>query len=445
MLRLAYGLPPLSPNSGSMPQISKYRYRDMHGVQRSPPGECARIARGVDLTMVSCLQGQRPKSIESVPDADTTKDSVVLHIPATAKPAMEHGKPVVWLYLAGHTRTLLLNAPRLKSFLSTMTPNWFVSICVWDEIEVANLNSLWWTDKASRAPRPDEYPPLRSVLEDVMCAFEGRAAAQAIRRGTKSEQTGGGQANLWSRTHNLAEAAARRMGVPLSKGDIVIKSRPDVLFAHAIDAVSLARHFRSRPRTVFALQHEGFSVPADNDPSEVVWVTSRQGYGAQMEHGAKHGFSYEAILFGQGLGLNAAYLRPDFTIAINRLTGWLPDSHKCRNKTECWRNGASLATHVTNPMGGMHASGKIPRGPFLDPCDVRPEDPVSSWLMDVARWVPILRVGEGVHVGVCMHVHVCMCVRVRACARVCVWQAQRTQTKHPTVCKAEDKTPKEEP
>ena len=66
--------------------------------------------------------------------------STVLSIePTTQIRGWQSAHPVVWLYLTGHTRTLLMNAPKLKSFLQKSSPNWFVSIVVWDEIEVISV------------------------------------------------------------------------------------------------------------------------------------------------------------------------------------------------------------------------------------------------------------------------------------------------------------------
>ena len=403
------------------------------GVLRSPTllpgGGCMKEPKyGPPMTLRTCGAGERPRIVYgSVLESRLV--SRVMRVGPTAKPGkaavLQHhlanklgqsvGEPVVWLYLAGHARTLLLNAPKLRSFLAQSTPNWYVAISVWDELETTS--DTWWGNKNGGL---HANPPLSEMLADVVCAFDGRAIVESVHRGAKApgaaDSAGnGGQELLWPRVHSLAAEGAKIMGVPLSNHDIVIKSRPDLLLPYAIDAPSLSRFLRRQPRFVFMLLHESGAAPRGNDVNEVLWITSVLGYSQQAEHyaaakkylGPHKGYvMYEEFIIGSSIPgsggwaaqqkvaaqtkveyrsrppLRSAFLRYDFTVFFNRLGGGVPSTDPCFNRSTCWVDGAALDMATINPEGV--ATTAIPRGPFVA-CPIDLAEPVRPWRMDITK------------------------------------------------------------
>jgi len=388
--------------------------RRLHGVPQSrtlgPKGGCVRpVSREAPLRLELCTgpvggaaPRGRPRTVihKEVP---TQPFTAVMTVPSTAgKVALVPGKPVVWLYLSGHARTLLLNVARLKSMLRRMSPNFFVAISVWDQLDTDT--TVWWSNK-NGGGTPGAID-MQKLLEDVVCGFDGRAVAEAVHRHTrlcaKDQVCNGGQTVLWPRVHDVAQRAAVQMGVGLSESDVVIKSRPDVMFGYAFDAAALRKHFIKVPRSVFMMQHDSFNVPTGYDISECAWVTSGAGYARAAAYMKTHlgvaGDSYEELVTAGRIHylaepgrykngtlialpddhkpMSSAYLRPDATIFFHRLGKITAATNKL------WADGAVLDMAVINP-GGV-ATTYIPRGTFAA-CPMRLQDPVPEFLLDATR------------------------------------------------------------
>jgi hypothetical protein len=144
-------------------------------------------------------------------------------------------------------------------------------------------------------PSDSAYPPLSEVLQDVMCAFDGRAIIESVHRepqftSTPNHQPVSTNANwaqplLWPRVHTIARQAAAKLGLAVSDTDIIVKSRPDVLFFHGIDAPKLDALFANKAGArALLLHHKTGPAPAGFDPSEVIWITCTDGYVSQLEH-----------------------------------------------------------------------------------------------------------------------------------------------------------------
>ena len=338
------------------------------------------------LKLVTCGSGKRSVPIVNANSSAGGISQLLLFNP-TAKPLHNKSAPVVWLYLTGHARTLLLNAPRLKSFLSRMTPNWFVSISVWDEIDTTW--ETWWGNLNPGVTT--SVVQLKHMLADVMCAFDGRAVIETVHRGPDcSCQDSSAQTHLWVRVHHLAQQGRRVMGSATSDETIIVKSRPDIVFSHALDAIKLATYFmhRDKSKTAFLLQHSGTNVPAENDPNYAMWLTSAVGYQTSVDYwtstrlkvadASGQSDTYESFIIAGSAGgdayepMSTAYLRPDFRIMYHRLPQLDGETE------ERWCDGADL------PAIQGDTALIVPFGKFSG-CPIRLDEPVPNFVLDVTQ------------------------------------------------------------
>jgi hypothetical protein len=86
---------------------------------------------------------------------------------------------------------------------------------------------------------------------------------------------------LWAAGMLLAQHVCRAHlgGEERCAADLVIKSRPDVLYKYGLDTRGLLAYFRAKPASMLFISHGG-STFKGNDPSEVFFVAPYRGFAA---------------------------------------------------------------------------------------------------------------------------------------------------------------------
>lgn len=169
--------------------------------------------------------------------------------------------PVLWVYLTGHLRSFSQRIANLRNFLIGSSPCWFVVLHTLSDIEVK-----------THAPWRSEHPAL-SVMTNISVPFTIKDASrklspcsQGIVPPTNPSANCGGFA--WAvaqravdlKVHSaipqnmaavasLARVVARHHEVPLQASDVVLLSRPDVVFAAPLHLAQLERLTHATART----------------------------------------------------------------------------------------------------------------------------------------------------------------------------------------------------
>eukprot|EP01013_Petalomonas_cantuscygni_P032269 TRINITY_DN58751_c0_g1_i1.p1 TRINITY_DN58751_c0_g1~~TRINITY_DN58751_c0_g1_i1.p1 ORF type:complete len:504 (+),score=54.08 TRINITY_DN58751_c0_g1_i1:121-1512(+) len=261
---------------------------------------------------------------------------------------IDHGQPTLFVHLCGHARTLLVNIPHFVQVFSAASPNWVVSVVIWDEIDtgLTNTTMSWWQAPGTQWTSHWLYVKLptdmRSYAARVMDAFGGRAAVRVVKSMPLDRHTG--QPILWVLAHELATDLAARVGILPHANDVVLKSRPDILIAVRFTAAPLAALFQANPRRMLVMSHYLNSETPDYqgrwDPLEVLFMTSWMGYKELTEHILRQmpHVSFASILM-QDPTKSVSFMREEFRIHFHRMSGDVKYVFPCRSvAVPLWEN-----------------------------------------------------------------------------------------------------------
>ena len=205
------------------------------------------------------------------------------------------GKPTLFMHLAGHFRSFALNAAHLRAFLDASSSCWFVVLFT---LEFAEQRSPpWWCRLYDRVQRPTCLESAARAANTSVTAAHVREAALPLLHGTPNH--GGLAFAVAARGHepaisdtavlqNAAAAAALSRSVLAQHRfvphdtDIILHSRPDIMYSAAIDFAHLHRLSRRSALPLLLLLRHGGTAGYEgvnwNDPSDVAWVASRAAY-----------------------------------------------------------------------------------------------------------------------------------------------------------------------
>ena len=227
------------------------------------------------------------------------------HTSALPKCAAQ-GEPTFWVHLAGHYRSFGARVGNLVAFLNGASSCWFVVLLTLDVIET---QAPHYCSKSGMTPAK-RHECLELAASSTNQTSVAEQLADSV-RALWSQPTGGCAYAVVSRGHtpfmgdtailqNFAAAAALAraiiewQGVATRPWDVILQSRPDVVFAAAVDVPRLHQLFRSAHLAsshhepvragaasgalLLLIRHSDHEFIGWNDPSEVAWFASRAAY-----------------------------------------------------------------------------------------------------------------------------------------------------------------------
>ena len=181
--------------------------------------------------------------------------------------------PLVWVYFWGHLRTFGMHTQNLASFLDgAQMPCMFLVIYTRDEFD-------------HPARHLDKYiERMHSEGRSVVSEMQKTARKLGANRSLAFAVTHGGQIYpqrkltnpIWDYFRGLAKLGtevANLHGIPQDDRDLIVMTRPDIVFSHAVN-LHRVRTIMAKQKVVL-LPHHDHRV-GGNDPSEMLTIGPRQ-------------------------------------------------------------------------------------------------------------------------------------------------------------------------
>ncbi|CAE7891487.1 unnamed protein product [Symbiodinium microadriaticum] len=187
---------------------------------------------------------------------------------------------LAWFYLWGQIRTFGMHTQNFRSFLEGSGAKcWFVVIYTREEFTSRGKDGKW-----NKRDRPTAS---RFVAEGRTVTSYIENAAKELRLGSVSVNLAWAQSSLahepfcrttrcdWDYTAGVTRfghEVAKFHGIPQSENDIILVSRPDIVFSHAVNVTRIFEVMAWQKHIL--LPHEGSKVEG-NDPSEMLIIGPR--------------------------------------------------------------------------------------------------------------------------------------------------------------------------
>ncbi|XP_004343193.1 hypothetical protein CAOG_07334 [Capsaspora owczarzaki ATCC 30864] len=213
----------------------------------------------------------------------------------------------IFVTMAGHLRSQALNLANFESWVEPMRAQGaqiFLAEYLWSDLDAPQ--DSWWKKNGSALVK--EQTLIHGKPVDIL--------AKQI------------------------EPALRRLQIPgrftVAPADIVMSTRPDVLYERSFAVRPLVAFLKRNPMTVFVMSfyHDPTKTGAHhNDPCELNWITSVQGYNAIIQTvqtmdvstctlgTSNPGLHEFQLLMFKCAPVTVRYLSPDWSIHYHRLSG----------------------------------------------------------------------------------------------------------------------------
>ena len=324
--------------------------------------------------------------------ASTTPNLVVrMAHPGRLPPCAQRGEPVFWVHQAGLFRSFAAHVEHLRSFLDASSSCWFVVLFTLDIQDSAV--TAWNRGAKTLRFAGDPGQEVRDAIAALQNATNGGAAYAMASRSHEKPRDHRGEAAHTSGTNPKLEAFAhvlREQNVGASAllgrevvawhdlatdpGDVILQTRPDVIFKASIDAAKLRTLFRgattarvgggSPPLLLMTEDADGIK---GNAPSGDSYILARAALSRLWPDGRPAGRSGEAVNdvtcghsearllvhVAQRAGISSFFIRPDaWGIRIHR-----PNERGCHwmgRRSDCFgRPGASVPLSADDPPVDM--------------------------------------------------------------------------------------------
>ena len=195
-----------------------------------------------------------------------------------------------WMHLSGLFRSLPDRKDNLFNFLDRSSACWFAVVFTLDRIE--SPNRPWWCDgrtsEATRAlcSQSSGQNAARSAAKEIHATLASLHAAtttggRAYVVATRSHEplmTDTAILQNFGATMAVHRAVLEHHGIDhlTRPSDVILQTRPDVIFPSAIDAAALHALFRTAPTPLLlVMRHQGGEKVGGLDPTEIAWFASR--------------------------------------------------------------------------------------------------------------------------------------------------------------------------
>jgi hypothetical protein len=311
--------------------------------------------------------------------------------PGRLPPCAQRGEPVFWVHQAGLFRSFAAHVEHLRSFLDASSSCWFVVLFTLDIQDSAV--TAWNRGAKTLRFAGDPGQEVRDAIAALQNATNGGAAYAMVSRSHEKPRDHRGEAAHTSGTNPKLEAFAhvlREQNVGASAllgrevvawhdlatdpGDVILQTRPDVIFKASIDAAKLRTLFRgattarvgggSPPLLLMTEDADGIK---GNAPSGDSYILARAALSRLWPDGRPAGRSGEAVNdvtcghsearllvhAAQRAGISSFFIRPDaWGIRIHR-----PNERGCHwmgRRSDCFgRPGASVPLSADDPPVDM--------------------------------------------------------------------------------------------
>jgi hypothetical protein len=218
-------------------------------------------------------------------------------------------------------------------------------------------------------PHPDEETSaterkLRVAFGDCSAAFPTNFAWSAVHQDEWYRY----KHDLYPGAVAFMQAVAEYHDIPLARGDVVVFSRPDVLYSHKIDfgrLQALGRQYASRLND-FAMLTRHKEVIGGHDPSDVFFITT---VGFMISTWGRHAVVRDRQGFPEVPGRVA-----DPTFA--GVQGWLLHQASCRGN-HVFFIANELQLHLHRLAGGYEIAVNGPGAGWVDPSEAISHGPLD--------------------------------------------------------------------
>ena len=184
--------------------------------------------------------------------------------------------PLVWVYFWGHLRTFGMHAQNLQSFLdgAEEKPCMFLVIYTRDEFDHPGRHLDKYIER------------MHSEGRSVVSEMQRTARKLGANRSLAFAVTHGGQTlpperdprakPIWDYFRGLAKLGtevANLHGIPQDDRDLIVMTRPDIVFSHAVNLHRI-RSIMAKQKIVLLPHHD--ARVGGNDPSEMLTIGPRQ-------------------------------------------------------------------------------------------------------------------------------------------------------------------------
>ena len=266
--------------------------------------------RGVDVGGMACLQNSfdaawPPLGAQDVSLAPQLR--VLKWDPGSLPSCARNGSSVLYVHLSGLFRSMANHTENLVEFLDASASCWFVVLYT---THIAERTNPWWcfakvdTEGGKRKRQCLSAAAAavnRTVLSQIPAAVAplaraergGVAFAVASRSSEAAMETDTLVLQNFAAASALARCTLAHHGVLPRASDVILHSRPDVLYSRAVDFERLAtlghRAAASARPLLLLLRHgtsRSFGGIGGNDPSEVAWLSTRAALDMLCTEGA---------------------------------------------------------------------------------------------------------------------------------------------------------------
>lgn len=230
------------------------------------------------------------QAIAKVPDRRAAPPlHVVVADPGTL-PACAQEKPVLYVHLAGLLRSFSNVTAHLQDFLESGATCWFVFLFT---LSHAEQRAPWWCSVDHRGSRAERSRCLEHaaagantsvvhtvprLLEGLRRARNGGAAYAVVARHHEPPLVDTAVLQNFAAVSTLARCTLSHHQLATRPTDLILHSRPDVIYSSALDFPRMEA-FSRRAQPLLLLLRHGSKPGAEginwNDPSDITWLASR--------------------------------------------------------------------------------------------------------------------------------------------------------------------------
>jgi len=179
-------------------------------------------------------------------------------------------KPMTWLLLSGHIRSMHSHLPNLISFLEGSSDCWFVVVFTRNDLTGDQMGYSLKCEEGSDCAKLSREYNVTDHLIDIQKTIGSNFAYCVNERNFEKDWIGNAFSPEWPGATMTSQLVAQAHGIRHNSADIAILSRPDIMVSNSIQTKNL-HELASKRNATFLLPHISWKFGTGNDPSEV-WV-----------------------------------------------------------------------------------------------------------------------------------------------------------------------------
>ncbi|KJE97481.1 hypothetical protein CAOG_07332 [Capsaspora owczarzaki ATCC 30864] len=246
----------------------------------------------------------------------------------------------IFIELGGHLRSQGRNLRNFESLVASLREQGgqaFVSEYTWSKLD-DDTRATWW--KHNEMDYVAEQTKIHGLPRDILSnliqpALKRLQIPHLVVVGQSATERGNFEFNRfrsWLGAHRATRLLAQQEGVAMHPHDIVLSTRPDVLFVKSLKLAPLVAFLKRNPMTIFVISHERtYTGEHKNDPSDVTWITTVQaqdafvyslqsfGRAGPCSPGADPSLNWFQVLMFTCTPVTLRYIAPEMPVFLHRL------------------------------------------------------------------------------------------------------------------------------